>query len=274
MRRGAQKIDAGAGISVVMLTHNDLGRTRRCLGTILAVLPDALFVELLILDNASTDGTREYVLSLAGTGKVRVLTSPGNLGVAAGRQRLFSEARGAIIASLDSDVEIRGPGFFLRARALLAADPAVGICGASGYLVRFSEGRLGLVPWEREGRVDCVSGFCQVFPRHLLQHIRLDEDFSPFWCEDTDFCFQAKTLGWHIHRLDPEPYLTHTYRSIDSRPRDPLKAEHEALLVRKWAGRVPLIGASRSQRMRKGVRRLWRVITMLGGYLLKFNILK
>lgn len=241
-----------------MLTHNDYQETRRCLESVLAVLPEPLFEELVILDNASSDETRAYVLSLAGMDKVRVDCSDRNLGVALGRHRLFAMARGTIVASLDSDVEIDGTDFFRDARALLARDPRIGICGASGYRVHFGNGQLGLEPYGRDGLVDCVSGFCQIFPRELLQRVRIDPAFSPFWCEDTDFCFQARSLGLRIHRLGPEPGLRHRYRSIETRREDPRKARHEALLVRKWAGRIDLIGEAPWPRARRRVRRAGR----------------
>lgn len=249
-----EKLDQDARISVVMLTHNDHQRTRRCLASMLAVLPDPMFEELILLDNASTDETRALVLSLAGVDKVRVIGSERNLGVARGRERLFALARGPIVASLDSDVEIAGTRFFREARALLVRHPRIGICGASGYQVHFSGGQLHLKPYTRNGSVDCVSGFCQVFPRQLLQQVHIDTAFSPFWCEDTDFCFQAKARGFRIHRLASEPGLRHRYRSIDTRVGDPRKARHEALLVRKWAGRVRLIGDGPGPRLRRWLR--------------------
>lgn len=238
-----------------MLTHNDYYSTRRCLASMLAVLPDPMFEELILLDNASTDETRRHVLSLDGVDKVRVIRSDSNLGVARGRERLFALARGAIVASLDSDVEIAGTSFFREARALLVRDPRIGICGASGYRVHFSGGRLHLKPYTRNGVVDCVSGFCQVFPRQLLQQVQIDTAFSPFWCEDTDFCFQAKARGFRIHRLAPEPGLRHRYRSIDTRADDPRKARHEALLVQKWSGHVQLLGDAPWPRLRRRLQR-------------------
>lgn len=238
-----------------MLTHNDYQETRRCLASVLAVLPESLFQELVILDNASAEDTRAYVLSLVGIDKVRVYCSDRNLGVALGRQRLFALARGAIVASLDSDVEIDGTEFFRDARSLLARDPRIAICGASGYRVHFGSGQLGLEPHTRDGLVDCVSGFCQIFPRRLLTRIQIDTAFSPFWCEDTDFCFQAKSLGLRIYRLGPEPGLRHRYRSIEARREDPRKARHEAQLVRKWAGRIELLGEAPWPRARRRLRR-------------------
>ncbi|MEE4280268.1 MAG: glycosyltransferase [Halieaceae bacterium] len=258
-----ETLDVDARLSVVMLTHNALETTRTCLGSILAILPEPMFEELLILDNASSDGTREYILSLAGIDKVRVICSDQNLGVARGRDRLFALARGPLIASLDSDVMLKGSGFLRAARALLVGDPDIGICGASGYRVHFSGGQLHLKPYTKEGAVDCVSGFCQIFPRQLLERIRIDTRFSPFWCEDTDFCFQARAQGFGIHRLEPEPGLHHCYRSIDARRDDPRKAHHEAMLVRKWSGRVALLGDAPWPRLQRRLRRIRRVVVRL-----------
>jgi GT2 family glycosyltransferase len=243
-------------VSIVMLTHDDMRHTGSSLATVLDVLDDALIEELLILDNGSTDGTREFVLSLGAHPKVRVLTSEHNLGVAVGRTRLFAAARGSVIASLDSDVVLRGVGYLRRACAALAQDPLVGVCGASGYLVHFDGGMFGLIPCQSEREVDCVSGFCHVFRRSLLDRVQIDCEFSPFWCEDTDFCFQAKALGLRIRSLDPGNDLSHRYRSIDERRNDPRKAAHEAKLVRKWNGRVRLLGERRLPRLLRWLARV------------------
>lgn len=242
----------GARVSIVILTYNDLECMTRYLGTVLDILPDPLIEELLILDNASTDGTREYLMSLADRDKVHVHMSDSNLGVALGRARLFSMARGDIVASLDSDVELRGAAYLHRAARLLLANPGIGVCGASGYLVSFDRDRFGLIPCDQDRTVDCVSGFCQIFPRYLLGQVAIDAEFSPFWCEDTDFCFQAKARGFQIYRLGSGSDLYHRYRSIDVRRHDPRKDLHEARLVRKWKGQLDLLG-----------ERLWPRISVL-----------
>lgn len=234
-------------ISVVMLTYNDMGQMGRSLERFLSLVEDELFCELLILDNGSSDGTDEYLKSLTSS-KVRVILSPVNLGVAKGRQTLFAAAEGDLIASLDSDVVVNGPGWFLRAKEALANNPKIGICGYSGYLARLGEGRLFLRPWNHDGRVDCVSGCCQFFPKTLLETVGLSEEFSPFWCEDTDFCFQALHNGYQVWQVSGRGELEHTYHSITSRSGDPRKERHEALLASKWRGRVSLLGASRRAR--------------------------
>jgi GT2 family glycosyltransferase len=231
-------------ISIVMLTHNDMGGIARTLERFLPLVEDDLFCEMLILDNGSTDGTSEYLQSVTSSSKVRVILSAVNLGVAKGRQALFAAAKGDLIASLDSDVSVNGTGWFLRAKEALHKSPRIGICGCSGYLARLGANSLFLRPWNYDSRVDCVSGFCQFFPKKLLETVQLSDDFSPFWCEDTDFCFQAIQNGYQVRHISGNGELDHTYHSITSRRDDPRKQRHEALLARKWKDRIPLMGAS------------------------------
>jgi GT2 family glycosyltransferase len=231
-------------ISIVMLTHNDMGVIARTLERFLPLVEGELFCEMLILDNGSSDGTSEYLQSVKSSSKVRVIPSAVNLGVAKGRQALFAAAKGDLIASLDSDVSVNGAGWFLRAKEALNKNPRIGICGCSGYLVRLGVNGLFLRPWNYDSRVDCVSGFCQFFPKKLLETVKISDEFSPFWCEDTDFCFQAIQNGYEIRHISGNCELDHTYHSIVSRRDDPRKQRHEALLAHKWKDRIPLIGAS------------------------------
>jgi GT2 family glycosyltransferase len=228
-----------------MLTHNDLSTTKNSISRLVSILGNDLFEELIILDNGSTDGTREYLESLRCNNKILLILSDTNIGVASGRRRLFRQAQGDIVASLDNDVLVNGLGYFERAKKLLYGDQSVGICGASGYRAKLANGHLYLTPWNKNLGVDCVSGFCQIFRRAILSEIRISMEFSPFWCEDTDFCFQAINKGFTIRHLDPGIDLIHTYRSIHKRQNDPRKFRHEQLLAKKWEGRISLLGESR-----------------------------
>ena len=60
-------------ISIVMLTHNDMGVIARTLERFLPLVEGELFCEMLILDNGSSDGTSEYLQSVKSSSKVRVI---------------------------------------------------------------------------------------------------------------------------------------------------------------------------------------------------------
>ena len=196
-----------------MLTYNDYAKTQECIETIREVLDDDLFYEFLILDNNSQASTRDYIRSLSGKNKIKTVLSDINLGVPAGRNRLFHLAKGEIIASLDSDVKLIDVDYFYKAVCVLTHVPDVALCGMPAYFTHFINQKLVLNSCQKEGYADCVSGCCQIFYRYLLDHIRLDERFSPFWCEDTDFCFQIKNINKQVYYLPGEYGLYHDYRS-------------------------------------------------------------
>lgn len=89
-------------VSVVIPTFNRPTRTVRAVRSVLAqtVLP----AEILVVDDASTDGTAEAVEALANP-LVKLIRQSTNGGVAAARNRGVEESRGNWIAFLDSDDE-------------------------------------------------------------------------------------------------------------------------------------------------------------------------
>jgi len=84
-------------VSVVMTVLNDRAGCAAALETLLrqSRAPD----EVVVVDGGSTDGTREYVASLAGVHPhLRLMVAP-DCNIAAGRNLGIAEAAGPIIAS-------------------------------------------------------------------------------------------------------------------------------------------------------------------------------
>jgi glycosyltransferase involved in cell wall biosynthesis len=87
-------------VSVVIPTFNRRERTLRTIETVLA--QGFTRFELLVVDDASTDGTVEALLGVDDQ-RLRIVRQEANGGVAAARNRGLREARGEWIAFLDSD---------------------------------------------------------------------------------------------------------------------------------------------------------------------------
>ena len=85
-------------ISLVIPAHNEEKYIGECLEKVLR-LSQGKFLEIIVIDNASTDNTREVAEKFEG---VKVIYE-GQKGVVCARQRGFMESKGEVIAFMDAD---------------------------------------------------------------------------------------------------------------------------------------------------------------------------
>ncbi len=123
-------IDVTPRVSVILPTHNRLALFRRALASVLSqTMAD---VEVWVIDNACTDGTREYLAQL-GDARVKTLHLETYSGVSAARNAAIAQARGELLAFQDDD-DIWLPDKLEKQIACLdAANDDVGLCLA-GYI--------------------------------------------------------------------------------------------------------------------------------------------
>ena len=165
--------------------------------------------EILILDNGSHELKLLNLLKKLNKQckKIKVTFGAENLGIAKGRKLLFQEATGDHIFSFDSDVIILNHealfDIYLR---FTAEDDHWMLGGGGGNHVFFpsvdlrdvnnfpSSDNLNEIKY-----VDEVAGWYHSFPSKILKcnggPIYMDEQFTPFWGEDSDFCYQIKLLN-------------------------------------------------------------------------------
>jgi GT2 family glycosyltransferase len=198
-----------SSISLLFLTHNNFFKTKNGLDSYLKYIDRKDIKEIIILDNGSKDESLiRYLNEIKKHKKVHVIFESKNLGVAGGRDALFKKATGEIIFSLDSDSFIYNDKFFDEGKEFLS-DKIIGICGPIGAVFKdiqkpgnhkdysqFDDGRI----------IDTITGCGQIFKRSLLNDISMDLNYSPYWFEDTDFCFQAASLGYLMYKFKTNNY--------------------------------------------------------------------
>jgi GT2 family glycosyltransferase/glycosyltransferase involved in cell wall biosynthesis len=227
-------------VSVLIVTWNSAAWLERCLESVLA--QDCGALEVVIVDNASSDGTLEILARYED--RARILYNDKNYGFAAAMNQALRQALGEWMLALNPDVLLR-PDFVSQLVAAGNGDAKVGtVCGK---LLRWKPGENP----EKTNRIDCAgmyflpnlrhldrgaeqvdggqfdrpeyvvgaSGAAALFRRKMVEDVSMrgeffDEDFFAYR-EDADLAWRAqmmgwrclytpKAVGWHVRRVTPE----------------------------------------------------------------------
>lgn len=112
-------------VTVLLPVYNGADFLRPAIDSILA--QSVSDFELLVIDDGSTDGSREIV-GACGDSRIRLIENGRNLGLIATLNRGLDLARGEFIARMDAD-DFSQPERFARQLAYLDAHPNIGGCG-------------------------------------------------------------------------------------------------------------------------------------------------
>ena len=229
-------------LSVVVVNFNTGQLLGECLASVRRFAGD-VDLEVLVVDNASTDGSMDVLREHP---EVQGLRNASNVGFARAVNQALAVAKGRFVLLLNPDTRIESPVF----RQLLAfaeAHPGAGIVGprlvnpdgtlqTSAYrfptLVQAAGTILGLkrlvpVTWlrARAGRwlgrwfgqfdahraprqVDLVTGACMLVRRQVLDAIGgLDPRFFLYF-EEKDYCLRARRAGFGTY-FDPSAEVVH-----------------------------------------------------------------
>jgi N-acetylglucosaminyl-diphospho-decaprenol L-rhamnosyltransferase len=182
-----------SSVSLVIPVYNQLMHTMQCVESIRR-LPDQT-AELIIIDNASTDGTSEYLKGH----DLRVITNPMNLGCAKAWNQGVRASRGDVVGILNNDIVVT-MGWL---PALLSFMDRTG-CGIVSPAMREGPLDYELDRYAVEFTTVCrtatrrgLRGPCMLIQRKVFDRIGLfDEGFVYGGCEDTDFLWRAEKAGF------------------------------------------------------------------------------
>ena len=200
--------------SVVIPVFNKVEFTFQCLRSLLREV-NSDDTEVIVVNNASTDETRE-VLSHFG-GLVRVIENEINRGFVDACNQGAGIARGRFLVFLNNDTVVL-PGWLAALVETAERDPRA---GAVGSLFLYPDGRVqeaGAILWSNgeafhygwgrspEDRrftfareVDYCSGASLLVRRELFERLGgFDRRYAPAYYEDADLCMGVRSLGYRV----------------------------------------------------------------------------
>jgi N-acetylglucosaminyl-diphospho-decaprenol L-rhamnosyltransferase len=205
-----------------------------CLGAIERAHPEGVEHEVLVLDNASDDGSAAAVRERYPDARLLVLDR--RTGKAENDSTLLREARGRFCLLLNEDSELR-EGAVRALLDALEADPGAAMAGAQlldpdGGPVACAW-RLPDIPWalaaavflqdrvaiestgERVREVGWVQSSAALVRREAAEQVGwLDPDFFVY-SDETDFCKRLRDAGWRILFVPAARAVHHNQLSTD-----------------------------------------------------------
>jgi len=213
-------------LSIIIVSWNVRRLLRRCLQSLAESDLSPRGVEVIVVDNASADGSAEMLRRQFP--HVRLLEQRENIGFTRANNLALAQARGGALLLLNPDTEL-GPGALGELLRYLEAQPVVGIVGPhtlnsdgshqstrrrfptlltgvfeSTWLAAYAPASI-----ERAYRmadtsdgdvldVDWVQGSALLLRREVYEQIGgLDEGYV-MYAEEIDYCRRAKAAGWRV----------------------------------------------------------------------------
>jgi polysaccharide pyruvyl transferase CsaB len=276
-------------ISIVVVTWNGFAFNRLCLDSLTA-RTEWPNVEYLVVDNGSTDGTRDLLEDRARRdGRIRVVLLPENRGFAAAANAGLAAARGDVLIVLNNDTVVTR-GWATALARHLAADPKLGLVGpvtnaiANAAQVPVAYADVGELPaWsaafvrehDREAfEIPMLALFCAAMPRSIYQEVGpLDERFGIGLFEDDDYNRRVREKGLGV-RCARDAFVHHwqmgSFRRMPREEYFALYAENKHRYEEKWNAApaerpVPAAPARRNARTAAHREQLGHVVERVRG---------
>jgi GT2 family glycosyltransferase len=263
-----------ATTSVVLVVHDRLALTRACLESLDRGRAP---YELCVVDNASTDGTVDYLDAIARQRPLRYLRNDDNVGLIRALNQGAELATGELLCFLHNDTEMRDPRWLERLEGAIRSPGRVGLAGLYGVrrlrrdgryvgrtIVHCLEGRETLRAPQAE--VAVVDGVCLFVARDVLRAVGgFDEGYGFFHGYDRDLSFAVRELGLRCAVVHA-PFVhrgggTRTGAAAPVAATEDLAQRQAALarFARKWGHRLPADVRGLPERLRDWLGAPWRV---------------
>lgn len=268
-------------LSLVIISFQVRDLLERCLSSLARVSTDPT-LEIIVVDNASTDGSAEMVR--AKFPQVTLIENTTNVGFAAANNQGLNQAHGRywMLLNPDTDIPPDAPNPFRQLVAFMDSHPRAGACGPSLFYAdgtrqhsafhfpslaqiyidlfpvnwRLRESSLnGRYPFSLYERgmpfsIDHPLGAALLVRPEAAQQVGLlDQDYF-IYAEEVDWCMRLKRAGWEIWCVPGARIIHHEGRST--------RQFREKMFVELWKARFTLFRKNYSRSFNAAARALVR----------------
>jgi GT2 family glycosyltransferase/glycosyltransferase involved in cell wall biosynthesis len=254
-------------ISVVIVTYGGLELTKACLESLLEreTWPR---LDVIVVDNASSDGTPEYLTEVARRDpRVRCVLNRENRGFAAANNQGIAVSAGDIVVLLNNDTVVP-PGLMGRLAEHLRRDATIGLlcpttnfCGNEARVEPDYTDLADLPAYaarrarEFRGRafdIGVAAMYCVAARRAVLDEVGpLDEAYGVGMFEDDDFAVRMRAKGYRVACAE-DAYVHHVgqgaFRKLSPEAYDALWKKNQAYFEKKfgvaWKAHAPRDGVA------------------------------
>ncbi|MEH7348927.1 glycosyltransferase [Gottfriedia acidiceleris] len=235
--------------SIIILTYNQLEVSKKCFESI-AKYTNEEEIEIIVVDNGSTDGTREYLKS---NPSFITILNESNMGFAKGCNQGIRVATGDNLLFLNNDTIVT-ENWLDAMLTLLYSNEKIGMVGpVSNYVsglqrisvdyqndheinefsLRYCEKVKG-----KSKQVLRLVGFCLLVKRELINRLTgFDERFKLGTFEDDDICLRTVVEGYEL-RIALDSFVHHfghvTFNGNSEINLNQLFIENRMKYIEKW----------------------------------------
>ena len=231
-------------LSIIIVSWNVRELLRRCLQSIISNPKSQWPTEIIVVDNASTDGSAAIVRD--GFPQVQLLVNDDNLGFTVANNQAIARSRGRYVLLLNPDTEVLGDALATMV-GYMDAHPEVGALGPQllnpDGSIQSSRRRFPTMataflestilqrwfpdnpvlrryymldrPDNRTQGVDWAVGAALLMRREAIEQVGpLDEGFF-MYSEELDWCHRIKAQGWKVVYLPTAKVVHHGAQSSE-----------------------------------------------------------
>lgn len=245
-------------VSAIVLTYNNLALTKDCLDS-LETYSDDVDLEVVIVDNASSDGSPAYLSSWsASRPNAKLILNSENRGFAAGNNQGLAAASGDYLVILNNDTVVTR-GWARRMVNHLRNAPEIGILGpltnniGNEARVDTRYTKLDAMHHEAEeiternlGRwfeLNTVAFFCAMLPRSTYERCgSISEDYGVGFFEDDDYCRRIQAAGLVVACAEDvfvHHHLSASFNKLGVERKRALFETNRAIYESKWGPWTP-----------------------------------